>query len=60
MKEGKLTIGRTTSNVENDYISIDLILPDRKIRLKLTLEEYGLVISGMGHVPIKIVQNIER
>ena len=57
MEEGRITIGRTTSNMEDDYISVEVILNDQIIKLKMSLEKYALVVTGMGQIRVEVERN---
>ena len=54
MKQGRITISRITSNVENEYIVIALRAngsPLPVMEIKLTPEQLGIAITGMGNTP---------
>jgi len=57
VEEGRITIGRTTSNMEDDYISVEVILNDQIIKLKMSLEKYALVVTGMGQIRVEVERN---
>jgi hypothetical protein len=53
MKQGRLTISRVTSNVEDTYIAIALRgdgSPLPVVEIKLTPEQFGNAITGLGYV----------
>ena len=54
MKKGRVTISRVTSSVENEYIVIALRAdgsPLPILEIKLTPEQLGIAITGMGNTP---------
>ena len=57
MERCSITISRTTSNVEDDYVGIEIFLNRQVIKLKLSMEEYAFLITGLGHVKAKVDRN---
>ena len=55
MEDGKITITKRTSNIEQDYIFIH-IEKDRKnvAKVKLSLEDFARAITGQGFVGCSI------
>jgi len=53
-KEGRITISRTSSNNRPDFVMIELKHKDERrtsTTIELSIEDYGLLISGQGHIP---------
>lgn len=53
-EEGRITISRVSCNMEEDYICIDLKHRNERkttTKIKMNLEDYALLISGLGRVP---------
>lgn len=50
---GKITISRTASNVESEYISVEIKDADskRRIKVKLSLKDYALAVTGVSFIP---------
>lgn len=54
MKQGRLTISRVNSNVSDNYIVIALRAdgsPLPVVEIKLTPEQLGIALTGMGNTP---------
>lgn len=54
--EGRITIGTTTSNMTDDYITINL--KDKNsglqvIEIQMSHEEFGKAIGGQGYIPAR-------
>ena len=60
--KGKVTVSRTTSNVEPEYISIKIKDADSKkrIKVKLSLENYALAITGTSFIPCTGETNFDK
>ena len=50
----KITISRATSNVEDDYITMDIAMDKKHIRVRMSMVDYGNAISGLARQPIDI------
>lgn len=51
---GKITISRATSNVEDDYINIEIRADSKRIQCKMSMESYAFAISGLALQPIDV------
>lgn len=51
---GRITISRATSNVEDDYMNIEIRTEKVKIRCKMTMIDYAFAISGLSMQPIDV------
>ena len=52
--EGKITISRVQSNVEDDYISVEIKYSGKYLRGRMQLKEYANCISGLARQQILI------
>lgn len=51
---GKITISRATSNVEDDYMNIEIKTEKLRIRCKMSMKDYAFAISGLSMQPLDV------
>ena len=57
-EKASVSIGRLTSTTDNnDLVEFNVSLPNRFIRLRMSLEEYALLITGRSEVPANVIVN---
>lgn len=52
--DGKITISRVQSNTEDDYIFLEIVYGQRRIRGKMCMKDYANCISGLARQQILI------
>ena len=58
MKDASVTIARLTDSTDvDDVISIDIKIPGQKLKLRLSLEDLTLALTGRSEVPAEVKYN---
>jgi hypothetical protein len=52
----KFQIGRTSKAGLDDAVQVQIVSGGLHIRLEMTLEEFGRVITGEAHVPVRVAR----
>ena len=57
MKEGYVTMSRTSSNMGEDYVSIDVHCSTGQLKFEMSVEDFAYAITGLGHIPIRNIRH---
>jgi len=55
-KDAMIQVARTSRSGDAEEVQVEIIRGESHIRVALTMEEFGNLMSGAAHVPCRVVR----